>query len=97
MSPAIVQQKMMRVIDYHGTRLQKIVAIEEMSELTKEISKDLRDKGDRDHIAEEMADVLLMLDELAIIYNITYTELSAIKHAKLNRECHRISEWSQKV
>ena len=44
-----------------------------------------------------MADVLLMLDELVIIYNISYTELDAIKHAKLNRECHRISEWSKNV
>ena len=48
----------------NGTILQRIVAIEELSELVKELTKDLRNIGDLDHIAEEMADLrsLVCLD-----------------------------------
>lgn len=56
-------------ITYNGYILQKIVAVEEMSELTKELVKDLRGIADEKHIAEEMADVEIMLEQLKIIYN----------------------------
>jgi hypothetical protein len=45
-------------------QLQITKAIEEMSELQKELCKLLLGKGDREHIAEEMADVEIMLGQL---------------------------------
>ena len=59
----------------YGADLQKQVAIEEMAELTKEICKDFRGKGNREHIIEEMADVCIMLDQLMIIYDIKTNEM----------------------
>jgi hypothetical protein len=45
-------------------QLQITKAIEEMSELQKELCKLLLGNGDREHIAEEMADVEIMLSQL---------------------------------
>lgn len=47
-----------------------------MAELTKEICKDFRGKGDRKHILEEMADVAIMFEQLRIMYNIKESELA---------------------
>ena len=65
--------------------MQLIIAIEEMSELTKEIAKDLRGKGKREHIIEEMADVQLILDELKEYYNISQDDIYKVKRKKVIR------------
>jgi hypothetical protein len=49
-------------------QLQITKAIEEMSELQKELCKLLLGNGDREHIAEEMADVEIMLSQLKEIF-----------------------------
>ena len=51
-----------------GQSYEMVVAIEELSELTKELCKDMRDQGDEEAIAEEMADVEIMLAHLKLIY-----------------------------
>ncbi len=53
----------------YGKESQLIVAIEELSELIKELTKHLRGENNVDHISEEMADVLIMLEQLGIIFN----------------------------
>lgn len=58
-----------RIIANNGYVLQKIVAIEELSELQKEITKDLRGNANDEHIAEGMADVEIMLEQLKIMYD----------------------------
>lgn len=55
-------------IKKNGTDAQIIVAMEELSELIKELSKHLRDKGYIDSISEEMADVKIMLKQLTIMF-----------------------------
>lgn len=50
-----------------GKKSQVMVAIEEMAELTKELCNDLRNRDC--NIAEEMADVYIMLLQLQIIYD----------------------------
>ena len=52
-----------------GEETQINVAIEELSELIKELCKHKRGCGDKMHIAEEMADVKIILEELEIIFN----------------------------
>lgn len=58
-----------RTLEDNGPTCESIVAIEEMGELTKELTKDLRDMGNFEHIAEEMADVEICLAMLKIIYD----------------------------
>ena len=73
-----------QMISKYG-KLQLIISIEEMSELQKEICKDLRGKGNREHIIEEMADVQLVLDELKEYYGISQEEVYKVKRAKMLR------------
>lgn len=58
-----------RLLEDNGPTCESIVAIEEMSELTKELIKDMRDMGNYEHIAEEMADVEVCLTMLKMIYD----------------------------
>lgn len=53
---------------YYGENFEKNIAIEELSELIKELAKDFRGIGNSEHIAEEMADVYIMLRQLEIMY-----------------------------
>ena len=53
-----------------GVERQSTVAIEEMSEVIKEITKMLRGDLDREHMAEEIADARIMLEQMCQILNI---------------------------
>lgn len=53
-----------------GAKMQATVAIEEMSEVIKEITKMLRGKLDREHMAEEIADARIMLEQVCSMLNI---------------------------
>ena len=81
-----------KTIETYGADLQKQVAIEEMAELTKEICKDFRGKGNRKHILEEIADVKIMLSQLLIMYDIKIWELNDVMASKLARLSQRLKE-----
>lgn len=80
-------------IEKYGRDHQMMVAVEELSELQKEICKVARKDvcvWDIDALTEEMADVRLMLFELQVMFQIKTTELDAIEQMKLNRLEERI-------
>ena len=58
-------------IKHYGEEAQSIVCMEECAELIQAISKELRGKSDRMHLAEEIADVLICIEILKQIYGIT--------------------------
>ena len=60
------------------------MVIEEMSELTKELCKELRNRGDVEHIADELADVEITLAQLKSIYQI-HNLVAEHKDFKLRR------------
>ena len=53
-----------------GVQNQLIVAIEELSECQKEICKILRGGEDYQHLAEEVADATIMLEQVPLMFNI---------------------------
>ena len=53
-----------------GERNQMIVAIEELSECQKEICKILRGGEDYRHLAEEVADATIVLEQIRLMFNI---------------------------
>lgn len=59
-----------QAIARYGTMSQIMVAIEEMSELTKELCKLGRDQTTNEKLASEMADVAIMLEQLRLIFDI---------------------------
>lgn len=78
-------------IHEYGERAQMVVAIEELSELQKEICKALRGEKNADRIAEEMADVQIMFDQLEIIFG-NRGAVAAWQTQKINRLTERIAE-----
>ena len=70
--------------DKYGTDYQLNVAIEELSELIKEICKHKRGNDNLDAIAEELADVEIMCEQLRFIFGFEY-RVDEWKKMKLNR------------
>ena len=56
-------------LDNYGAEAQTLMVFEEMSELQKELCKHSRGADNTEHIAEEIADVQIMLDQIKILHN----------------------------
>ena len=64
----IRRKDLQKIVAHYGNIAQVIVLIEEMSELTKAITKAMRGKENKADIAEEIADVQIMPTHKAIEY-----------------------------
>ena len=83
-----------RAVDCFGETSQLIVAVEECSELQKEITKYIRGKRCPENIAEEIADVLIMIGQIQVIYPEVTDELINTfitkKLGRINKLCHEV-------
>lgn len=68
----------------YGDKNQMIVALEELSECQKEICKCLRGKGDKCHLAEEVADALICLEQIQYFFGLN-DEVSEWMDSKIKR------------
>lgn len=59
-----------RALDRYGIGAQCVVAIEELSELQKEICKQIRGGGNLDSLAEEVADAKIMIEQIVKMFGI---------------------------
>lgn len=83
---------MAELISHYGKEPQKRMVLEEMAELQKEICKDMRGKPNQEAITEEVADVLIMLEQVQMMYRIDETKLHEITNSKLRRQLKRMEE-----
>ena len=76
-----------RAICHYGEEAQRLIAIEEMSELTKELCKFSRDQSSRDKIADEVADVYICLSQIELMFRLhdTVQERMAFKLRRLEQ------------
>ena len=81
-----------RAIETYGEDMQLTVAVEELSELIKEICKFNRGNDNIDDITEEMADCYIMLEQLKIIFEIKNSSIYAMMEQKLERLANRLNE-----
>lgn len=89
-------------MDRYGIKMQSLVAMEELAELQKAISKLVRNseektkslefKGLRHNLIEEMADVIICLDQLKEYYNINHAEIQSSIASKQARQAKRLEE-----
>ena len=89
-------------LDRYGIERQSLVAMEELSELQKAISKLVRNpeektkplefKGLKNNLIEEMADVLICMDQLIEYYQIQGIEIQDAIQAKQERQAKRLEE-----
>lgn len=79
-----LKETYIKAIKTYGADMQQTVAIEEMSELIKELCKNKRGNANISHIAEEIADVQIMLEQLILIFDIKNV-VDAYKIYKVDR------------
>ena len=86
--------KIEKLVKKNGMRFQSMIAQEECAELIQAISKCLRSKDfpveyERENLIEEMADIMICLEQLQIMYYIDDEELYAMKQYKEKRLIER--------
>ena len=81
-------QLMKQVISSYGKQLQTFVAIEEMAELMKELTKNMRGEDNHAAVLEEVADVYIMLEQIKIMQDIPNSEL----HGMIARKLYRLEQ-----
>lgn len=88
------REMMEHIVGSRGTETMSVIAMEEPAELIQAVSKILRyglTDESRASLAEEMADVRIILGELSIMYGIGDEEIEHIMERKLQREMTRIA------
>lgn len=83
---AYEQERILRQnIQRNDTVEELVIIMEELAELSQQVSKKIRGKVDRMHLLEEIADVYICLDELKMLNSFTEKEIEIAKSVKLNR------------
>lgn len=82
-------ERIAKILYYYGKQKQKMKAVEELTELSEKIIKDVN-KGECEGITEEVADVYVMLSQLELIYEIQPVILKQIINEKLDRQEKRM-------
>lgn len=91
-----------QAVETFGQENQLIVALEELSECQKEICKALRGQTNGRNLVEEVADAIIMLEQVRRIFKIRALTDAAI-NAKVVRLLQRIQEakapmdWDEKT
>lgn len=76
-----------KALEQYGEVPQINMVFEEMSELQKELCKHLRGQGNENHIAEEIADVEIVLEQMKLLFNCT-----TLTHYYRQKKIHRLEE-----
>ncbi len=86
------------IIKKYGKEKQVLQAVEEMSELAKELVKNInRNKDNETEIILETADVIIMIMQLVEIYEIDGDKLLGAIEYKLLRQKERIENESKRI
>lgn len=81
------KSKIRQIINHYGNDHQRMKAVEELTELAAAVARG----ADRSNIAEEIADVTIMLEQIMQIFDIVQEEIEVIIDYKINRQLARIS------
>ena len=71
-------------IETYGAVMQITVAFEEMSELQKELCKYIRCIGSQENIAEEIADVEIMMEQMKMLF-FFFSDVLQVREKKVKR------------
>ena len=87
----IEDDRIKKIADHYGIKRQMHQLAEECSELAVEASHSAR-KGTTVKIIEEMADVLVMIEQVIYLAKIDMCDIEDCINYKLNRQMNRIME-----
>ena len=77
--------ELIQIIAYYGEKHQKNKAIEELLELASAIYG-----NDKENVIEEIADVLIMIEQMQLIFGITNDDIQKVKEFKIKRTLERM-------
>lgn len=78
-------------IETWGPEAQTLMVFEEMSELQKELCKSARGKDNRAEIADEIADVEIVIDQMKLLHDCE-ADVEARRAAKISRLKDRLNK-----
>lgn len=82
-----------KAIVKYGVNNQCVVAVEELSELQKEICKAVRGQLNKCNLIEELADVWVMCEQVKMMFNITDADVQKIVWEKTARLNERLEQY----
>lgn len=86
---------MLSAVMAFGFKSQKEMAKEECAELIDALCKEVRGRASEEEVITEIADVMIMMEQLALIYG---TDRVAVEKArKLDRLEHRLREFIESL
>lgn len=80
--------KYLKIIEYYGINVQ----LKKLSEEVYEFEEAVLEKHDKEHITEEIADILVILQQFKEKYNIDLTEINKVMRYKVDRQIRRIEK-----
>lgn len=86
---AFQKESCVHIANHYGVDSQVLMAIEEMSELTKEICKYKRGNDNREKLIDEIADVKIMIEQVEYLFKLS-KEVNLRVDYKLQRQLRRI-------
>jgi NTP pyrophosphatase (non-canonical NTP hydrolase) len=100
------EEKLLKIINHYGVNNQQRKLQEEVFELNEAIisaehsrcvgiTRDVAPIG-IEHIAEEIADVMVMIEQFKLYYGITSEEITNIFWSKVDRQLERIERENEK-
>lgn len=98
---SVSYEKAVKIVDKYGINHQRFKAAEELAELQTIVLQDANNNGkvSIDHIAEEIADVYIVLKQLEAIYLLDDEDIQPIIDFKLERTLgeNRNERWEEKA
>lgn len=81
-----------RALEAYGAQAQTLMCMEEMSELQKELCKHARGADNVHQIAEEIADVRIMLDQMELLHGcgVLVADYEQVKLLRLEKRLEKV-------
>ena len=86
----IDEEKVKQIADFYGLKNQLKQLAEECCELSVEALHYTRESGGTERISEEMADVLIMIQQIVYLIGYGYEDIEKYAEFKLDRQLRRI-------
>lgn len=87
-----MSEELLKIINHYGLTPQLKQLSEEVYELIEAILLDVDDEESLEHIKEEIADVIVMVEQFRLYYDIDISEIKEIGRNKIKRQLGRISK-----
>ena len=87
-----------KILTHYGQQKQEVQAVQELSELILLLAarEDQRKSNYKEHVTEEIADSLIMIEQIRLANGITDKDVNAVIVQKISRQFNRISEETGK-